>query len=521
MWRRLLLACCVLLVLCGVSLIAARLLVGRAARNKTYSDVSLIPHRRVGLVLGCPKRIPGGWSNPFFENRMTAAAELYHQRKVDFLVVSGDNHVHSYDEPTDMKNVLIEKGVPKDRIYLDYAGLRTLDSVVRVKQIFLQDKVTIVSQNFHNQRAIFLASHHGIDAIGFDAPDVATEYALKTLVREQFAKVKAVLDIYLLRTKPHFLGQKIAIGYPRAELDPKEASQLAEMMCAQIPNLGTFVENREEALPGTPVPVPDENSFASSIGEDDTYGALSRLGRYSVSCLVDRLIDTRWMPDPRSEPLLGAPVAGDVAYMVLGDKGVPDLLPDLAHKKPNELRMDDYFIWPSMGDHRKQLQAAVRGWLGDHPDCGGDSPIVLKAAPPQPVFRKSEDELVAARVNFSRLRPGMSADEVVAIAGKPDASDAGRGNSGDSPDTTWQNPSLLGFASGDHNEKLAYIYFVERWADEIPRRDPLRDRYVILYFSGEGNFVRMFSNVPGIPPIFPRNADAWRKLAWGEAALKK
>ena len=521
MLRKLLIGMCALFLLCGFSLIAARVLVGRAARNKTYSDVSLIPHRRVGLVLGCPKRVPGGWSNPFFENRMAAAAKLYHQRKVDFLVVSGDNHVHSYDEPTDMKNALIEKGVPKDRIYLDYAGLRTLDSVVRVKQIFLQDKVTIVSQNFHNQRAIFLASHHGIDAIGFDAPDVATEYALKTLVREQFAKVKAVLDIYVLRAKPHFLGQKIAIGYPHTELHPKEAPQLAEMMCAQIPNLGTFYENREEAPPATPVPAPDANDLANSLSEDDVYSALFRLGRYSVSCLVDRLTDDHWMPDPRTEPLLGAPVVGDVAYMFLGDKGVPDLLPGLAHKKPNELRMDDYFIWPSIGDHRKQLQAAVRGWLQDHPNCCGESPIALKAAPPQPVFRMSEDALVAARLNFSRLRPGMNADEVVAIAGEPDATDPGLGKSADSADTAWQYPGLLGIASGDHNENLAYIYFVERWADEISRRDPLRDQYVILYFSGEGNFVRMFSNVPGIPPIFPQNANAWMKLAWGEAALKK
>lgn len=200
--------------MCVASVLAARVLIARAARDKTYSDVSLIPHRRVALVLGCPKRLYGGWSNPFFENRMTAAAELYHSGKVDFLVVSGDNHIQSYDEPLDMKNTLVEMGVPKDRIYLDYAGLRTLDSVVRVKQIFLQDNVTIVSQNFHNQRAIFLASHHGIDAIGFDAPDVAPPYGFKTLVREQFAKVKAVLDVYVLHTQPHFLGGRIMVGGP-------------------------------------------------------------------------------------------------------------------------------------------------------------------------------------------------------------------------------------------------------------------------------------------------------------------
>src|SRR5262249_5023793 len=162
-------------------------------------------------------------------------------RKVDFLIVSGDNHVQGYDEPTDMKEALIERGVPSSRIYLDYAGFRTLDSVTRAKGIFLQDKITIVSQHFHNERAIFLASHDGIDAIGFDASDVAFAYALKTLLREQLARVKAALDVYVLHTKPHFLGRKIAVGYPRATLGPKQATRLARSMCAQLPNLGTFV----------------------------------------------------------------------------------------------------------------------------------------------------------------------------------------------------------------------------------------------------------------------------------------
>ena len=194
------------------SVVAARVLIARAARNKTYTRVDQLPYRRVGLVLGCPRRIPGGWLNPFFENRIAAAAEVYFNGKVDYLVVSGDNHVHEYDEPRDMKNALLEKGVPLDHIYLDYAGFRTLDSVVRMKGIFGQTKFTIISQHFHNQRAIFLAEHRGIDAIGFDAPDVAREYAWKTESREQFAKVKALLDIYVFHKQPHFLGQEIAIG---------------------------------------------------------------------------------------------------------------------------------------------------------------------------------------------------------------------------------------------------------------------------------------------------------------------
>jgi SanA protein len=212
MWPKFFIAIGALLAVSVISMIVARAVIARAARDKTYTSVSSIPHRHVGLVLGCPRRAPGGWPNPFFENRIAAAADLYHHSKVDYLVVSGDNHIQSYDEPVDMKNALVEKGVPVDRIYLDYAGFRTLDSVVRVKEIFGQESVTVVSQNFHNQRAIFLADHNGIDAIGFDAPDVATQYAVKTVWREQFAKVKAILDVYLLHKQPHFLGQRIRIG---------------------------------------------------------------------------------------------------------------------------------------------------------------------------------------------------------------------------------------------------------------------------------------------------------------------
>jgi SanA protein len=226
MFRKLLLAVGLLLALCVISLVAARIMIGLAARGKTYSDVTLVPYRRVGLVLGCPKRVFGGWPNPYFENRIAAAAELYQHRKIDYLVVSGDNHVQSYDEPTDMKNALVDRGVPADRIYLDYAGFRTLDSVVRVNEIFGQDKVTVISQKFHNERAIFLARHHGIDAIGFNAAEVELRYGLKTMWREQFAKAKAVLDVYVLHKQPHFLGQKIKIGNPSAVLDPPKASAL-------------------------------------------------------------------------------------------------------------------------------------------------------------------------------------------------------------------------------------------------------------------------------------------------------
>ena len=170
---------------------AANVMIVRAAADKTYSAVRMIPHRRVGLVLGCQKRLSDGSLNRFFQTRIAAAVNLYRHGKVDYLLASGD--------ATDLKNALIDQGVPAERIYLDYAGFRTLDSVIRAKEVFGLTEVTIISQEFQTQRAIFIANHWKLDAIGFNAPEV---FSLTIPFRERFARVRAVLDIYLFRTQP-------------------------------------------------------------------------------------------------------------------------------------------------------------------------------------------------------------------------------------------------------------------------------------------------------------------------------
>lgn len=201
-----------------VSIIAAGALINLTARGRTYSDVQLIPHRRVGLILGCAKILPGGYGNPFFQYRVAAAAELFRAGKIDYLLVSGDNHIHAYDEAKDMKNSLVDLGVPHERIYCDYAGFRTLNSVVRARDVFGQTEITIISQEFHNRRAIFIARHRGMDAIGFNAAEVDAYDSFKTRCREQFAKVNTVLDIFVFRRQPKFFGPRVPIGSaPQAE----------------------------------------------------------------------------------------------------------------------------------------------------------------------------------------------------------------------------------------------------------------------------------------------------------------
>jgi hypothetical protein len=298
---------------------------------------------------------------------------------------------------------------------------------------------------------------------------------------------------------------------PRPELDPTEATKLAELMCRQLPNVGTILEVVRIQTPNGPAPAAPSHE---PMVIDDVYDALVRLGPYSLPCLTDRLLDTRWMPDPRSEPLLGAPLVGDVAYMILMDKGVQDILPTLGHQPPDMPGMLYYLWWPSVGNHRQRLQTAIRAWVLKHPHCCGGPPMMRPTAPSRVQLRMSTTALAKARVGFSRLRPGVSPAEVLKITGKPDAIDPG----GDSPDHF--RVSLLGFCANDHNEHLAYIYFTERWTDDVARRDPLRDRYVIVFFSAEGKMTRMFSNVAGIPPIFPQNKTVWERLMWGPPPKK-
>jgi SanA protein len=211
--RRKIVVAFLLVIACSVGSISGALaLVRRASAGRLYGGTADIPHREVGLVLGCTRRLGDGTPKPFFNSRVRAAIELFQARKVDYLLVSGDNHTMGYDEATDMRDSLLQAGIPANRIYCDCAGFRTLDSIVRARDVFGLKEVTMVSQEFHNQRAIFLSAHEGIDAIGYNAQDVDLGDASGAHRRDSLAKVKAVLDIYLLRTRPHFLGPRVSIG---------------------------------------------------------------------------------------------------------------------------------------------------------------------------------------------------------------------------------------------------------------------------------------------------------------------
>ena len=167
---------------------------------------------KVALVLGTSSRLVGGGPNPFFVHRMSRASELYRLKKVDHFILSGDNSTKYYNEPETMRGALMALGVPDSVITLDYAGLRTFDSIVRSKEIFGQDSLTIITQPFHSYRALFISDRMNINAVAIVANEPKTENALSVYVREYFARTKAVMDLYILNTAPKHLGQKEPIN---------------------------------------------------------------------------------------------------------------------------------------------------------------------------------------------------------------------------------------------------------------------------------------------------------------------
>ena len=180
----------------------------KSTESKVYSDLTKLPDHRIALVLGTSNKMANGGANPFFDTRIDMAAQLYKTGKINHFILSGDNRSMFYNEPLEMQKALVKLGVPATAITLDYAGLRTLDSVVRSKEIFGQHKITIITQPFHCYRALFISDFYDIDAVAMVADDPSFDHSFKVIVREYFARTKAVLDLYVFKTAPRFLGQK-------------------------------------------------------------------------------------------------------------------------------------------------------------------------------------------------------------------------------------------------------------------------------------------------------------------------
>lgn len=201
----------VLLTILVLSIIISNYWIIKSTKSQIYSDTISIPQNDVAILLGASKKLRNGSENLFFKYRIEAAAQLYKSGKIKHIIVSGDNSKKEYDEATDMREALVAQGVPDSCITQDYAGFRTLDSMVRCLKVFGQNKITVISQRFHNERAVFIGNYYDMEVVAFNAKDVPDAFSLKVRMREHFAKFKAVLDLYLLHKEPKFLGKPVII----------------------------------------------------------------------------------------------------------------------------------------------------------------------------------------------------------------------------------------------------------------------------------------------------------------------
>ena len=186
-------------------------LVGRTADNALYSNLDALPYKQVGIVLGTSKYSRQGGLNDHYRLRVNAAIELFKAGKIDYILISGDNSTPFYDEPTTIRRDLLKSGIPAQNIYRDYAGFRTLDSILRAHHVFELDSFTIISQAPHSKRALYIAIHHDIDAVAFNAGD-GHNSDISNKIREMLARVLAVMEVHFFNTGPKFLGPTIQIG---------------------------------------------------------------------------------------------------------------------------------------------------------------------------------------------------------------------------------------------------------------------------------------------------------------------
>ena len=182
-----------IIALCNMTII-------QYSKGRVYNNVKEIPYKEVGLLLGTSPTTINGWTNIYYTYRIDAAVKLYKAKKISRILISGDGKDKSYDEPKYMRRELIKRGIPANKITLDKKGLRTYDSVINAKETFGLSDFTVISQRFQNERAIYLAGHNDIDAIGYnakDAPNQKGKSAVKVRIREVFAKVKVFMDLIL------------------------------------------------------------------------------------------------------------------------------------------------------------------------------------------------------------------------------------------------------------------------------------------------------------------------------------
>ncbi len=191
---------CLMTIICIALMLICNQIVVNNAEGKVFSDIDSIKYNKVGLLLGTtPQARIGRITNYFFIYRIDAAEQLYKAGKIDQILISGDeNSLDGVNETECMRDSLVARGVPANAIILDGKGYRTICSVINANKVYGLKSFTIISQKFHNERAIYQAEHLGLDVENiqaYNAKDPKSRRAYLTTIREYFARVKMFMDL--------------------------------------------------------------------------------------------------------------------------------------------------------------------------------------------------------------------------------------------------------------------------------------------------------------------------------------
>lgn len=196
------------LILSLLLIATANIVILSSTQNQIYNDVDQVRPGRIGLVLGCPPTVVGGSPNTYFEQRMNAAALLMKNNKITTLILSGATDGGAYNEPLAMRQALLKRGLKDAQLELDLHGNRTFDSIKNVQQKHTDAPIIIITQQAHARRALFIAQHFNINAKAFNAQTQGFSNTLTQTIRESLARVRAIVDIYLLSKLDRSMKQK-------------------------------------------------------------------------------------------------------------------------------------------------------------------------------------------------------------------------------------------------------------------------------------------------------------------------
>ena len=180
----------------------------KAAKNLIYSKIENVPHRKTAVLLGMQKKFKNGKINRFYINRIDATVNLYNANKIDVIIVSR-NQGNVVEE---VKKDLIKRGIPKNKIILDYAGLRTYDSMYRMYKVYGQKEFIIIAQHKQNERAIYIAKKNGLNAIAFNAGEYSGYNSFRLNMIEKIERTRLFFE-FLVKKKPRYSGEKVTIVF--------------------------------------------------------------------------------------------------------------------------------------------------------------------------------------------------------------------------------------------------------------------------------------------------------------------